>query len=173
MHAGACSKLPKYVRPPASACEMQDPVHTAMEDRKRRLPLLRKQPLERRQDAVEGLAERLAAEKPRRLVGGVQRADEERLELVTRHIVEPAAAPLGELGPPRRLVRRRHQRRRLDRARQRARHDSVELHVGKRPTGGGCLLMPAVGEQHDLRVSLADIRDLRVPHQIEPPPHPA
>ena len=39
--------------------------------------------------------------------------------------------------------------------------------------GGRRLLVPARRQQHDLRVALADIRDLGMPHQVEPTAHGA
>ena len=133
MHAGACSKRAEVRAAAAERLREQDPVHAAVEHGERRLPLLREQPLERRQHAVEHLAERLAAEEPRRLVAHLQRADEELLELVARDVAQPAAAPLGELGPRLRLAARRDDRRRLDRPRQGARHDQVEARRRRAP----------------------------------------
>ena len=151
----------------------EDPVDAAVEHGERGLPLLGEQPVERRQHAVERLAERLAAEEARLLVADLQRADEHLLELLGRDRVEAAAAPLVERGPLLGLAARRDHRRRLDSPRQRARHDEVEAHVLERPVRGCCLLEPALGQAHDLRVALADVRDLGMPHQIETPPHGA
>ena len=93
------------VRAAARECMRdQDAVDAAVEHSERRLPLLCDEPLECRQNSVERLAERLAAEESRLLIAGVQRADEERLELVNRNVVEAAATPLGELRPLRRRL---------------------------------------------------------------------
>ncbi len=142
-----------------------------MEDRERRLPLLADQPLERREHAIERLAERLAAEEARSFVADLKRPDEHLLELVPWHVVETTAAPLVEVGPLLRLSAGRDDARRLDRARQRARDDEVELHVRERTVRGRGLVEPALREAHDLGIALARVRDLGMPHQVEPPPH--
>ena len=173
MHAGACSNVPKYARPPASACEIRmrltPPWKTARAVRHGSLD----QAVERRQDAVERLTERLAAEEALVLLADRQRADEHLLELVRRHGVEPSAAPLCELGDAVRLDARRDDRGRLGGSRQRARDDEVQLDAGERAVRRGCLLVPALGEQHDLGIGLADVGDLGVPHQIQAPAHAA
>ena len=152
-----------------------DPVDAAVEDAERRVPLARDEPVERGMDPVERLAERLAAEKACVLVGDAESADEERLELLGREGVEPAAAPLGELGPALDLVSGRDDRRRLRGARQVARDDEVELDAGKRLARGRGLLEPALGERYALRVHrparLVHVRDVGVPHQVQPASH--
>ncbi len=120
-----------------------DPVHAPVEDRKSRVPLACHEPVERRVDPVERLAERLAAEEAGVLVGDAERADEERLELLGRERVEAAAAPLRELGPALDLVPGRDDRGRLRRARQVARDDEVELDSGERVARRLGLLEPA------------------------------
>ena len=151
----------------------QQPVHAAVEDCDRRAPLPGQQPLERRQHAVERLAERLTAEKPLRLLAHMQRPDEEALELVAFEAVEAAAAPLVELRPPLGLAAGRDDRGRLDRAGQAARHEQIELDALQCAPGRDSLLAPALGQQHRLRVPLSDVRHLCVPQEVEPSPHRA
>src|SRR4051794_11065130 len=149
----------------------EDAVHAAVEDGERRFPIFREQAVERRQDAVECLAERLAAQEARLLIADLERAHEHLLELLGRNRVQTSAAPLVELGPRRSIGTGRDDRGRLERARQRARHDEVEAHVLERAMCSGRLLEAALGQPHHLRVALADVRDLCVPHEIEPPAH--
>ena len=132
-----------------------DPVDAAVEDREQRVPVAGQQPLERRQDAVEQLAERLAAEEARRLVVGPERADERPLPLRLRDVAQPAAAPLRELGPGLDLARGRDDRGGLDRARQAARDDAVEGDAGERSPRGLGLLAAGGGERDLLRVDRA------------------
>ena len=151
----------------------QDPVHPAVEHRERRLPFARDELVEGRQHAVERLTERLAAEEPRGLVAHLERADEELLELVARDVVQPAAAPLGKRRPLLGLTIRDDDRCRLERAWQAARDNQVEADVVQRTVSGCSLLEPALGQAHDLGVALADVRDLGMPHQVEPTAHGA
>ena len=142
MHAGRLLEGAE-VRPVAGeGVGDDDPVHAAVEDGEGRVPFARHEPVERRMDPVERLAERLAAEEARVLVGDAQRADEERLELLGRERVEAAAAPLGELRPALDLVPGRDDRRRLGGARQVARDDEVELDAGERVARRLGLLSP-------------------------------
>jgi hypothetical protein len=149
----------------------KDPVHAAVENGQSRLPLAGHELVERREHAVERLAERLAAEEARSFVADLKRPDEHLLELLPWHIVETTAAPLVEVGPLLRLSAGCDDARRLDRARQRARDDEVELHVRERTVRGRGLVEPALREAHDLGIALACVRDLCMPHQVEPPPH--
>ena len=67
-HAGACSKLPRNARSPVSAYGEDRAVDPAVEDGEEHVPaLVGEQPLERRQDAVEERADRLAAQEARLL----------------------------------------------------------------------------------------------------------
>ena len=93
------------VRPiPREGVGDDDPVDAAVEDGERGVPFARHEAIERRMNPVERFAERLAPEKAGTLVGDAERADEERFELLGREGVEPAAAPLRELGPALDLV---------------------------------------------------------------------
>ena len=144
-----------------------------MEDGERGLPGLRDDPLERGQDPVECLAERLAAEEALVLLRDRQRPDERLLELVRRHGVQPSAAPLRELGHTLWLDTRRDDRGRLSGSRQRARDDEIELDAGESAVCRGGLLVATLRQQHDLGIGLADVGDLGVPHQIQAPAHAA
>ena len=95
---GACSKVPKKVRSPGEGVRDADPVDATVEDREGRVPVARDQAIEG-VNAIGRFAERLAAEEARRFVRDPERADEGPLELLGRQRVEPAAAPLRELGP--------------------------------------------------------------------------
>ncbi len=160
------------VRPaPGERVRDQDPVDAAVQNCERRPPIAFDETVERRHDAVECFAERFPTEKACVLVARVQRADEDLLQRVGVHILEASAAPLRELAPLLELMARRDHTRRLDGAWKRARHDAVERHVGERPLRCGGLLEPSFGEVHDLRVSLTDVGDLGVAHQVEPSPH--
>ena len=46
-------------------------------------------------------------------------------------------------------------------------------HVLERAVRGGGLLEAPLGQAHELRIALADVRDLGMPHQVEPPAHAA
>ena len=48
-----------------------------------------------------------------------------------------------------------------------------KLDVVERALRGRRLLEAALGQAHDLGVALADVRDLGMPHQVEPPAHGA
>ena len=62
-HPGACSKCPRNIRSPVSAYGEDRAVHGAMEHGERRVPAgVSEQALERGEDAVEELPDRLAAE---------------------------------------------------------------------------------------------------------------
>ena len=152
-----------------------DPVHTAVEDGERGIPLARHESLQGGMDAVERLAERLAAEEALGFVGDPQRSHERALELLGRDRVEPATAPLGELRPALDLVAGRDELRGLGRAREVARDDEVELDPGQGLAGRDRLRPAGLGQRDllgaDRSAGVVDVRHLGVPHQVEPPPH--
>ena len=133
------------------------------------------QALQRRVDAVERLAERLAAEEAGRLVLHLERADERGFELLRWDRVEPPAAPLGEFGPQLDLAAGRDDLGRLARAWQIAGDDEVECGRRERVASGGRLLTAAGRQRYVLRLHrrsrLVDVRHLGVPHQDQPASH--
>jgi hypothetical protein len=64
-------------------------------------------------------------------------------------------------------------RSRLERPRQAARDDEIEADIVQCTMSGRSLLEAALRQMHDLRVALTDVRDLGMPHQVEPTTHGA
>jgi hypothetical protein len=152
-------------------------VDAAMEDGEERVPaFVGEQPLERRQDAVEERADRLAAEEARLLGDDVaEDAGERLLDVFVRNVAEPAGPELAEIGPRLRLDPGRNDPRRLERALEVARDRSVESEAGQGFVHRPCLFLALAGERdgfgpHRPTVGL-EIRDLRVAHEVDAPPH--
>ena len=148
----------------------------AVEDGERGVPApVGEQLLERGEDAVEELAERLAAEEARVVRDdAAEGADERVLELVLGDRAQIGALDLAQLRPGLRLAPG-HDARRLDRAGEPARDHAVEGDARER-LGGGTRLLAAVRRQRDVvgghgLSGLVEVRHLAVAHEVETPPH--
>ena len=121
-------------------------VHRAVRDDERGVPRrVGEEPVDRGQDAVEELADRLAAEEPLLVRDDpVERVDERLLQLVGRDRGEAVAGDLAELGPDCDLVARSDERGGLGRARQTARDDAVERRA-REQEAGRLRLRPTLG----------------------------
>ncbi len=148
-----------------------------MEDGQRRVPVVRAdEPLEGGDDAVEELADRLAAQEARLVRNhSPERMHELALERVRRDVGEPAALDLAKLGPGLGIELRRDDRGRLERARQPARHDAVDLDAAERLGHGRRLRDPFLVQGHLRRVHghsvLGEVGHLGVAHQVQAAAH--
>src|SRR6185437_4123529 len=126
--------------------------------------------VDHRQDAVEEVPDRLAAEKPR-LEGDdpAERDGHHLLYVLRRDAAELAALDLAQLLLPLRLLRRRDGMCRLERAGEPARDDAVEGHPGECVRGGDRLLAARVREHDLVRVLALEVAHLRVAHQVDAP----
>src|SRR5581483_4766288 len=147
-------------------------VDGAVEDEQEHVPVVvGEQRIDVRQDAVEQLADRLAAEE-RRLErhDAAERGGHHLLHLDGVEAADVAAFDLAQRVAALRLELGRDDARGFRRAREAARDDAVEADAAERRRGGLGLAATELGEPDLLRVDPLEVAHLRMAHQVDAPP---
>ncbi len=152
-------------------------VHTAVQDGECCVPgVVGDQPIEGGEGPIEELADRLAAQEAGVVRNDAsERVDELALERVGRDLGEPASLDLAELGPRLDLGFGRHDGGGLERPREPAAHDPIEVDARERGRRGASLRATLLGQRHLQRIHrrsvLREVGDLGVTHEIEAAAH--
>ena len=173
MHAGACSNVAEVRAPAGERVRDEDAVDPAVEDRERGLPRLR----DDRSNAGRTRSSASPSDSPPR-----KRSCSSLIVSEPTNICSSSSGGTASSRPPRHSANSATRCGSTPGATTAAVStvrgsvlvdDEVELDAGERAVRRGRLLAPALGEQHDLGIGLADVGDLGVPHQIEAPAHAA
>jgi aminoglycoside phosphotransferase (APT) family kinase protein len=153
------------------------PIDSAVQHRQGRLPsVVLDEPAEGGHDAVEQLADRLAAEEARIVRDhSAEGVDELLAQEIRWDLGEAAALELAELGPRLRLDVRCDDRGGLEGPRKAARHDAIELDAAEGLGHCPCLRDALLVQRHLRRIDrgavVGEVRHFRMAHEIEPPAH--